>query len=394
MSAPVLDSPAAASTPASGARRRRPPAWVVLTVAVVLALVVGAWVSRDGEKYAGLADPRNPKPDGAQALARVLADQGVEVTIARSAAELDDVDVRREATVVVTRPDQLTRSTLERLRRHVGPARVVLVEPSYGLVQQIDPDLSTLPVSPSTGHAVEADCAPLAGVDLDGLRLEVDDATAYNGTGCFTRELGPILRTVRDADGELVLFGAAQALTNDQVTRADNAAIALRLLGQDEQLVWYVPDPADAAPGDAVTLGSLLPDWLVPGLWMVLLAGIGLICWRFRRLGPLTTEPLPVVVRAVETTRSRGRMYRRSGDRAHAAHALRRAARTDLAGLLGLDRRAAPAAVVEAAARHLGTPVESVAALLDDHRPPPANDQELVRLAQDLALLRREVRRA
>ncbi|MCG8152220.1 hypothetical protein GUY44_17150, partial [Pimelobacter simplex] len=51
-------------------------------------------------------------------------------------------------------------------------------------------------------------------------------------------------------------------------------------------------------------------------------------------------------------------------------------------------------AVVEATARHLGAPVESVAALLDDDRPPPANDQELVRLAQDLARLRREVRRA
>lgn len=390
-----MSAPAPAlAPPAAGTRRRRPPAWVAVAVAVVLALVVGAWLSRDSEEFPGLADPRNPSPDGAQALAKVLADQGVEVTIVRSADALDDTDVRRRATVVVTATDGLTRSTLERLRRHVGPARVVLVEPSYALVQEIDADLTTLPVRPGTGHAIEAGCGPLTGIDLAGLRLEVDGATAYNGTGCFTRELGPVLRTVRDDDGELVLLGAAQALTNDQITRADNAAIALRLLGHDEQLVWYVPDPADAAPGDAVTLGSLLPDWLVPALWTVLLAGIGLVLWRFRRLGPLSTEPLPVVVRAVETTRSRGRMYRRSGDRAHAAHALRRAARTDLAGLLRLDRRAAPAAVVEATARHLGAPVESVAALLDDDRPPPANDQELVRLAQDLARLRREVRRA
>jgi hypothetical protein len=100
------------------------------------------------------------------------------------------------------------------------------------------------------------------------------------------------------------------------------------------------------------------------------------------------------VVRAVETARSRGRMYRRSGDRGHAARALRRAARDDLAGLLGLDRTAPTSAVAEAAARQLGAPVESVAALLDDDRMPPANDHELVRLAQDLARLRREARRA
>jgi hypothetical protein len=50
--------------------------------------------------------------------------------------------------------------------------------------------------------------------------------------------------------------------------------------------------------------------------------------------------------------------------------------------------------VVEAAARHLGVPVEVVATLLDDDRMPPATDQDLVRFAQDLARLRREVRRS
>ena len=31
-----------------------------------------------------------------------------------------------------------------------------------------------------------------------------------------------------------MLFGADQALTNDQILRADNAAVALRLLGQSD----------------------------------------------------------------------------------------------------------------------------------------------------------------
>jgi len=367
-----------------------------MVVAVVLALAVGVWITRDDERYPGTADPRNPGPDGAQALARVLEDQGVDVTIARSADAFEEAPVDSATTVVVSGTDELAPSTLERMREHVSSAgRVVLVEPAYALVSRIDPGLGLLRVGAGEDDAVTAHCPDgVAGVALDGLTLEVDRATAYrrdgDGDRCFARGEGSLIRVV---DG-LVLLGAGQALTNDQVTRADNAAVALRLLGHDPRLVWYVPDARDAVSDDAVSIGSLLPDWTGPALWMLALSAVALVLWRFRRLGPLSTEPLPVAVRAAETARSRGRLYRRSGDRAHAARALRRAACADIAGRLRLDRRADPPAVVAAAARHLGAPVEAVAALLDTDRPPPATDHDLVRLAQDLARLRREVRRS
>ncbi|GAA1527417.1 DUF4350 domain-containing protein [Nocardioides humi] len=369
---------------------------VVVIAAIVLALVVGVWLTRGAEEYPGTADPRNPAPEGAQAVARVLEDQGVDVTIARSADAFEDAVVDDGTTVVVSSTHELAPSTLARLREHAASAaRVVLVEPGYALAREIDEELGTLPVAADDADAVAARCPDgVAGVGLDGLTVEVDRATSYrldgDGEECFPREAGSLVRTV---DG-LVLFGAGQALTNDQVTRGDNAAVALRLLGHDPRLVWYVPDAADAVADDAVTIGTLLPDWIGPGLWVLALSGVALVLWRFRRLGPLSTEPLPVVVRAVETARSRGRMYRRSGDRAHAARALRRAACADIAGRLRLDRGTAPPAVAEAAARHLGAPVATVAALLDDDRTPPATDQDLVRFAQDLARLRREVRRS
>ena len=63
-----------------------------------------------------------------------------------------------------------------------------------------------------------------------------------------------------------MLFGADQALTNDQILRADNAAVALRLLGQDERLVWYVPSLDDLVGDDGVSLQSLLPRWIRPAL--------------------------------------------------------------------------------------------------------------------------------
>ncbi|MDQ6523676.1 DUF4350 domain-containing protein [Nocardioides sp. LHD-245] len=373
-------------------RPRRSPLRVTIVVAVVLALAAAVWTTRGTEQYPGEADPRNPGPEGAQAVARVLADQGVDVTVARTADAFEEATVDSGTTVVVTGTEQLAPSTLARLREHTSTAgRVVLVEPGHALLQEIEPGLGSLPVPADEDDAVTARCTDgAAGIALDGLTIEVDQATSYAGDGCFPATDGALVRTV---DG-LVLFGAGQALTNDQVTRADNAAVALRLLGHDPRLVWYVPDATDAVGDDAVTIGSLLPDWIGPALWVLALAGTGLALWRFRRLGPLSTEPLPVVVRAVETARSRGRMYRRSGDRAHAARALRRAACGDLAARLRLDRGTPPPVVAEAAARHLGTSVESIAVLLDDDRTPPATDQDLIRFAQDLAHLRREVRRS
>ena len=66
---------------------------LVAVLAVLLALAAGWWVARDSEEYGGDLDPRNPGPEGGQAVATVLADEGVDVTIARSAADLEEVAV-------------------------------------------------------------------------------------------------------------------------------------------------------------------------------------------------------------------------------------------------------------------------------------------------------------
>ncbi len=121
-------------------------------------------------------------------------------------------------------------------------------------------------------------------------------------------------------------------------------------------------------------------------------AVVALLLWRARRLGPLVTEPLPVTVKAIETTRSRGRLYRKSGDRPHAARALRRAARSALAERLHLPSTVPLDALVRDVARRTGRPVEQVAALLHPDAAEPATDHDLITLANDLAALEREVR--
>ncbi|WP_370290497.1 DUF4350 domain-containing protein [Nocardioides sp.] len=377
---------------AHGAARRSRRTTLLLLAALALG-ITAAVLARGGQQYDAALDPENPGRDGARALARVLADQGVEVDVVRSAAALERTDVAG-ATVVVTSGDQLAPSTLRRLQRHVdGEAPLVLVDPAFAVVLDIDDSVSTRTLT-SVERRGEADCT--APVDLRDLRLAADQVTALSGgpelTTCFDGEGGAVL--ARLTRGDVTLFGGGQALSNDQVLRADNAAIALRLLGGRDRLVWYVPDIADATANEAVTLRSLLPRAVIPSLWLVGLAAVALLLWRVRRLGPLVTEPLPVVVRAVETTRSRGRLYRRGNDRAHAAALLREDARREVAARLRLDPRGGAHDLSTAVAAHLGVREDDVRSLLDPAAPAPATDADLVALARQLARLREEVRRA
>ena len=110
--------------------------------------------------------------------------------------------------------------------------------------------------------------------------------------------------------------------------------------------------------------------------------------------GALATEPLPVVVKAIETTRSRGRLYRRAGDRGHAAAALRAAARRRAADDCGLGAGHSEADLVRDVARHTGRPEARGRRTRRLPAPPTRpTDHDLIRLASDLAGLDREVRR-
>lgn len=362
-----------------GLRRHR--ALLVVLGALVAAVVVVALTGTATTSAAPL-DPDNPDPAGGQALARVLADQGVDVTVVRDADSLEATEIEPGSTVVVTSTQLLGRSTIARLRAHAIGARLVLVQPGPGTTRAFG-----VPGGP-TRVALEAprpaDCADATYAGLD---LVVDEGLEYPVAGsCF----GGLLA---EPSPDVVLLGAGQALSNDQVLRADNAAVALRLLGADQHLVWYVANLDDLRAGDGVSLTTLLPRWIRPALVLGVVAVLALILWRVRRLGPLATEPLPVVVKAVETTRSRGRLYRKAGDRAHAARVLRAAARERAAERLGLDPRTDPDTLARAVARHTDRPLGEIAALLGHDPPPPTTDHDLIALASALAELDREARR-
>ena len=134
---------------------------------------------------------------------------------------------------------------------------------------------------------------------------------------------------------------------------------------------------------------------LVPRGWLFGAVEIGVAAvffalWRARRLGPVVAEPLPVVVRAAETVEGRARLYRRSGSAGHAAAILRQATIDRLRPVLGLGAGAEPAAVAASIAARSGWSTAEVGALL--YGPAPGDDASLVRLADELDRLTREVR--
>ncbi len=353
-----------------------------LLVAVVVAVVVGT-----GTRTTTPMDPDNPGADGTRAVARVLGDEGVDVRVARDADSFERLEVDAGTTVVVVLPYYLGTSTIERLRDHTADAHaVVVVGAGPGVADAFGVPGGGSSASLGDGRPARCD-DPL----YDGLTLAVDTASVYPDGDCFDGKGGAVVTEPEDG---LVLFGADQALTNDQILRADNAAVALRLLGQDERLIWYVPSLDDLVAGDGVSLESLLPRWVQPGLALGLVVLLAIIVWRARRLGPLATEPLPVVVRAVETTRSLGRLYRRSGDRDHAADSLRRAARARLAERLRLGSATSADVLVREVARRTGRHPDDVARLLGTGGAVPSTDRDLITLAKDLAELDREVRRS
>lgn len=374
-----------AQAPSAESFLARHRASLLIAAGLLLAVVVAGVTARDDNVTP--MDPANAGPDGARAVARVLDHEGVDVTAVRSADELQAVAVGSDTTVVVVQPDQLGEDTAEALLDHTsGASHVVVLGAGIGAAE-----LFGVGPVPSTEELEKGRTAGCVDPLFDGLTVEVDSALVYEGGDCFPGELGAL---VLRPDDRLLLFGADQAFTNDQVLRADNAAVALRLLGQDERLVWYVPSFLDIGADESVSLSSLLPRWINPGLWILLLVVVAMIVWRGRRLGALATEPLPVVVRAVETTRSLGRLYRRAGDRRHAAESLRRSTRRACAERLRIGSRVDPATLVREVARRTGRREDDVARLLapGPGDPGPATDKDLIMLAQELAALDREVR--
>lgn len=397
----------AAPAPVTRTRRSRLRVTAVVAIAAVVALALLAFLSAGDDGAGKVADPDSSRRSGSRALAQVLRQQGVDVEVVRSITALESARVDASTSVLVGSFAYLGEAAAQRTAQHAsGAGRFVLLEPNDVALEDLGIPLSSTArasvrmSATCTSEVAEPDDRIDAAVTFYRSTSSIDGhgaAMPEGATGCFADEDGSSAVVVLPAGSsrpETVVLGSTEAVINAKVSDASHAAVGLRALGSTSRLVWYLPDVTDLAVPDSsgryVPSDRAVPEWFVPGVVLLALALVVLAVARGRRLGRIVAEPLPVVVRAVETTEARGRLYRRASDRGRAAGSLRGGTRSRLSARLGLPHHAGADAVVGAAAQATDRDATEVRALL--YGADPQNDSDLMLLAEQLAQLEENVR--
>ncbi|GAB4083741.1 DUF4350 domain-containing protein [Myceligenerans cantabricum] len=386
--------------------------WVALVAAAVGLLVfVLAFTRPTGSDVP--YSPANASENGGRAVAEVLGEHGVDVTEVSRVSEAYETAAAGETLVITPNATYFERGQIDALQRIESD--VVLLGPDQELLDAFtDGHVQTWAAGPADREG--AQCAAPAARAAENVRLDAGlNVEGGRVDACWPSADGFAFAYARtQVDGRWVhVIHDPDVVRNDTVLAGGNAALALWTLGAHEKLTWFVPDPFDTSmpegPSDgsggsdggsdddgsrppAADAGSLLPEGTTPVVWVLLLTAVVLAVWRGRRLGPLVTEPMPVLVRSAETMRGRARLYRAVRSRGHAAAGLRASAAHRMAQRLGLARSADATTVTDAVAAATHRPAEQVAHLL--YGPPPADDGELTELVRSLDNLESEVHRS
>ncbi|HZC90373.1 MAG TPA: DUF4350 domain-containing protein [Mycobacterium sp.] len=363
-------------------RRRswRPVLGALIAICVVAAIGTYLTAPRPG----GRMDPASTGPDGGHALVALLRDHGVTVVVAKSVD--DAANAARPGTLLLFAQTQ--RVTSESLLRRLAdtPGDLLLVEPTSHARAALAPGIrnASASVQESTPDCELREANQAGSVDFGP--ANTFRALAHTAvTSCY----GGALVRYRDGERTVTVVGSTEFMTNGDLLRAGNAALAMNLAGGHPRLVWYAPQHIEGESSGSATIFDLIPDniiWVVVQLSLTVLL---IAIWKGRRVGPLVAEDLPVVVRASETVEGRGRLYRSRRARDRAAQALRAATLQRILPRIGLGAETPASAVVIAVSQRSGLPPEALRHIL--FGPPPAGDADLTQLARALDDVERQV---
>jgi hypothetical protein len=367
-------------------QRWRSARWVLLALAVIVGVAaLSAYLT--GPRPGGPMDPESTSPEGAHALATILRERGVDVIAAGDIAAVEAA-ARPDTLILVAQTfyqfdDELLR------RLSALPGDRLLVAPVSRTREALAPEIRL------DGATTFGDTRP--GCDLreatraGEVQFGLGDAYKAVGDVGVTRCYGGALVRYSHNGREVTVVSAADFMTNGELLKEGNAALAMNLAGSHPRVIWYAPQHSEG--GAQSHSGAGIMDFIPVHVgWILLqlsLAVVLVALWKGRRIGPLVTEQLPVVVRASETVEGRGRLYRSRRARDRAAEALRTAALQRMTPRVGLGHDARPPAVVAAIAERCGISPQAVAHTL--FGPAPASDPDLVTLAVELDNIERQV---
>ena len=394
---------AQSQTPRVRQSLRRALPWLVLLL-IALGLVGLTLLQTGGASGGGPAlGASNPAPNGAQALARVLYDHGVDVVEAPTLADAKSSG-GPDTTVLVYDPSSFLDS--EQLRSLNGVfATIVLVRPDFDALNALAPgvhDAGAAGAPVDTDARCDLPAATRAGrIAAPGHAYSVGISSGSGSgsgsgasIGCFPHRDNAftIVSTRLDAGtgSNVVVVGSTDVFDNQHITEAGNAALAANLLGSHGTLVWYLPTLTDASPGGPVQLSALTPGWVTPLVILGAAVFLAAAIWRGRRFGPLVPESLPVVVRADETVAGRARLYQRSSARLRALDSLRIGVLGRITTLTGQPRSARVDDIAARVAALLDIDPEGVLRILRDEE--PETDVRLLQLSDQLTDLEARVR--
>lgn len=364
-------------------RMVRPWLWVGLALAVIVAVsAVGAYLT--SPRPGGRMDPNATGPDGAHAVVTLLRDRGIEVVVADSVAGVERA-ARADALVLVAETQRIAGDELLDRLAHL-PGDLLLVAPGSRVRKALAPDIRSGPVravtlQPGCGLREAKRAGP---VDLGATATYV----ALQGQSVRSCYDGALVRYHSEAR-TITVIGSASFMTNTDLAREGNAALALNLAGSRDRLVWYAPQRLEGGKSGTGTISELIPQGVTWLFWQLCVALTLAALWKGRRLGPLVAESLPVVVRASETVEGLGRLYRSHRARDRAAAALRTGTLRRLTPRLGLGPGPEPPALVAAVTVRIGGHPDRVWHTL--FGPAPDSDDTLVALAHALDDIERQV---
>ncbi len=321
----------------------------------VVAVVIGV-LARPGRTDGIALDPRSTSPSGTKALSELLSTYTAGVG-------LDPFDGETSVIVVVEDPfDAELSGRVERFARQGG--RVIVLDPGS--------DLGALSVDVSDDVRSSGRCTIPRIDDLDtvsGSFLVEFDAGASDRS-CFGDGSGNAF-VVESALGlgQVVNVGGASPFDNAHLAIDDNAALIVRLVGEDPTQRVALVHPATlpaTAGGGGDTLAGLIPSRVEVFLAQLVVAGLVWLWFRGRRFGRVVVEPVLVEIPASLLVRSSAELHRRAGNHEWAAERLRR----DFAERLRREHRLEPdldpATTADLVARRTGVPAGSLHSIIGE----------------------------